>query len=156
MENEQLQLYKQEFTANWDRAVYVDGPIDADMVKRLTPQILKLRQSGQGPITVAIDSPGGAVASMEALLGLLQGPDQLRGAGQYIAVVTNRACSAAADLVTFADYAVAYPHSKLLFHDVRLTALDDVTSAKAQMTLRALGEASERSSNKLADRIVQR
>lgn len=156
MDNEKFKFYAETITANWDRAIFVDDLINDAMVQKLAPQILRFRQQSRAPITVAVDSLGGSVASLEALLGLLQGPDQQHSGANFIAVVTHRACSAAADLVAFSDYSVAYPHSQILFHDVRFSALDDVTSQKAQLTARELGEASERFSHKLADRIVRR
>jgi len=145
-----------ELTINWDRCVYVDDEIDEELVKRLTPQILSFRQSSADPITVAINSPGGSLASMDTLLGLLTGPNQDRVSGSIITVVTNKAYSAAANLLAFGDYAVALPHAEILFHDVRFGGLRDVTPDKALRAAKNLQSANDDMSLRLANRVFRR
>lgn len=145
-----------ELTINWDRCVYVDDVIDEDLVKKLTPQILSMRQSSDDAITVAINSPGGALASMDTLLGLLTGPNQDQVSGSIVTVVTNKAYSAAANLLAFGDYAVALPHAEILFHDVRFGGLQDVTPVKALRAAKNLQSANDDVSLRLANRVFRR
>jgi ATP-dependent protease ClpP protease subunit len=109
------------FRANPQRAVHVDGLIDDQQVSRLTPLILRLQQKSREPITVYIlNSPGGPVTSMETILRLLKSPDQdFSPLCNVITVVTGRAGSAAADLLSSGDYAIAYPNSTILYHGIR-------------------------------------
>src|SRR5208282_3337848 len=90
------------------------------MVYRLTPRIVSLQEK-RPPITVYIDSPGGNLASMENIWRLLTASNQ-DGAPpcRIITVVTSRAASAAADLLSSGDYAIAAsPQSTILFHGSR-------------------------------------
>ena len=135
------------FTINWDRAIYLSGSIDDDLVTRLTPEILRLRHGNDAPITVGIDSVGGSVASMDAIRGLLEGPDQDGNTGRVIGVVTNAAFSAAASFLAFCDYSIALPHSEILFHDVRYGGIRDVTPDKAKTAAQQLQSANEKSSS---------
>src|SRR5689334_18776689 len=97
-------------TANWSRCIHIDQAIDEELVKALTPQILLLRSESLSPITIAINSRGGSISAMETLVGLLTGPDQDGNIGKTVAVVTERAYSAAAALLASSSYAIAYPH----------------------------------------------
>src|SRR4029077_4487517 len=89
------------FRIDPSRSIHVSGPIDRDLVSRLTPDILKLQSANRDPITVFIDSPGGNVVSMETILRLLRLSDQdSSGPCRIITAVTTRAASAAADLLS--------------------------------------------------------
>lgn len=142
--------------ANWNRSILVNGDLNDEMVTRLTPEILRLRQESNEAITVGIDSNGGSLRSMDVLLGLLKGPDQKKQHPRIIMVVTNKAYSAAANLLAFGDYAVAYPHSSILFHDVRYDGLRDVTPDKAQASAKALKDSNQIHALRLAERCVTR
>ena len=110
------------YRPNPERAIYITGEINQGMVDLLTPQIISLLSKSRDPITVYIDSPGGNVRLMEALLGLLVSSDQDYGpACRLITVVTSRAASAAADILSSGDYALAFPHSTILYHGQRLS-----------------------------------
>lgn len=111
-----------KYRPDFGRSIYVDGTIDASMVSRLTPQIIKLQQESREPITVVINSNGGSVASLVTLKHLLKAPSQDLGEGcRLITVVPTFAASAAADLLSAGDYAVAYPKSNVLYHGTRLS-----------------------------------
>jgi ATP-dependent protease ClpP protease subunit len=58
------------YRENHKRAIYVFGEINEDLLHRLTPQINELRCVNQDPITVYIDSIGGAIPVAERLRGL--------------------------------------------------------------------------------------
>ncbi|MCX7171085.1 MAG: ATP-dependent Clp protease proteolytic subunit [Proteobacteria bacterium] len=145
-----------ELTINWNRSILINDGIDDDLLRRLTPEILRLRAESNDPITVGIDSPGGSLSSLDVLIGLLSGPNQDGNRCKLITVATHRAYSAAASLLAFGDYAVAYSHSKILYHDVRYGALEDVTPEIARTTARELQDANDHFSLKLARQIVGR
>lgn len=126
------------YRPNPDRAIYVQGPIDQQLVNRLTPDIIRLQSQTRDPITVYIDSPGGRVDLMETLLTLLTASNQdLAHPCRIITVVISRAASAAADMLSSGDYALAFPDSTVLYHGVRLSEsrplTAEVTSLLAQM-----------------------
>lgn len=145
-----------DVTINWNRSILITEGIDDDLVRRLTPEILRLRAESSDPITVGIDSPGGSLSSLDVLIGLLSGPNQDGDRCKLITVATHRAYSAAANLLAFGDYAVAYGHSKILYHDVRYGEIEDVTPEIARTTARELQDANDHFSLKLARQIVRR
>lgn len=113
------------YRPNPSRAIYLDGPIDDQLLSRLTPQILKFQSQSRAPITLyVLNSPGGQVAVMKDILQTLKLINQ-DGAEpcQLITVVTTKAQSAAADLLSAGDYAIAYPKSTILYHGVRTPGL---------------------------------
>lgn len=152
----QSHLNHVDLSINWDRAIYVDEPINEQLVRRLTPAILKFRQESNDPITVAISSPGGSLASLETILGLLQGPTQFSSSGQIVTVVTNKAYSAAANLLALGNYSVALTHSKVLFHDVRFSEMEDVTPSKAINAAKSLQGENDRFALILANQVIRR
>jgi len=142
---------------DWNRAVFVDREIDDELVKSLTPRILALRQENSSPITVGIDSPGGSIESLDLLLGLLTGPTQDKAdSGEIVTVAISRAYSAAANLLAFGNYSIALRHSEVLYHDVRLGGISDVTPGKALRVAKSLQDANDDFSFKLARRVIQR
>ena len=146
----------QSCTANWQRSILIDSLIDDEFVRRITPQILALRQENNDPITVGIDSPGGSLTAVDVLLGLLTGPDQDGKVGEIITVATNRAYSAAANFLAFGTYAVALRHSQILYHDVRFTGMEDVTPEKARIAAKALQDLNDSFSLRLASQVISR
>jgi ATP-dependent protease ClpP protease subunit len=132
------------------RAIYIQGFIDQSLVDRLTPEIVNLTSRSRSPITVYIDSRGGSVASAELILKLLQVTDQDGAAPCWlITVVTSRAASAAADLLTSGNYAIAYPDSSILYHGVR-TSLNEVTVETASLMAESLKISNDRYAMALA------
>lgn len=107
------------------RAIYLHGEINQNMVDQHTPEIIKLKHGNIKPITVYIDSNGGDPTLMERLLKLLlaAGQDSSERCN-VITVVTSQAASAAADLLSSGDYAIAYPGASLLYHGLRFTNLN--------------------------------
>jgi ATP-dependent protease ClpP protease subunit len=103
----------------------VDGEFTNAMFSKLTPLIIKLQKANRNPITVYVgDSPGGNTAILQSILKMLRLPDQDGGSPCHvITVVTNRAASSAADLISSGDYAIAYPDSSLLYHGTRIPGL---------------------------------
>lgn len=121
-----------EYRPNPKRAVYVNGTIDQNLLNRLTPQILTLLAESRAPITVYIDSRGGNPLYVDSIFRLLRSPDQDGGPPCHtITVVTSRAASAAADMLSAGDYAVAYPGTTILYHGVRTPVGTPVTAEYA-------------------------
>lgn len=143
-------------TIDWNRSLLIDTSIDDDLVRRLTPQILSLRQKSTAPITIGIDSPGGSLASLDILLGLLTGPNQDGHLGEIITVATHRAYSAAANFLAFGNYSVALRHAQVLYHDVRFGGMEDITSQKARDAAKSLQDANDAFALRLAHRIIPR
>ena len=144
------------YEINWNRSIQVKGNISDSLVEELSGHILKLRQENSEPITLGIDSYGGSLSSMQVLLSLLGGADQKASKVQVIGVAINNAFSSAANLLALSDYAVAYQHSSIIFHDVRFQGIDDVTPEKALSTAKQLSLANDEFSLKLAKKIVSR
>jgi len=147
---------KQAQTANWRRSIFVTDSIDEAYVRQLAPTILDLRQQSDEPITVGIDSPGGSLASLDTLLGLLTGPTQGQAKGRIVTVATNRAFSAAASFLAFGDYSVALRHSRILYHDVRYGGMEDITPEKARLAAKSLQDANDAFALRLANQIIRR
>ncbi len=143
-------------TLNWNRAIFINKPIDDVLLNELTPIILKMRQESSDPITIGINSPGGNVSAMESLLSLLKCPDQDDKKIEIYTVATNRAYSAAASFLAFGDYSVGFPNSNILYHDVRYSDIEDVTPSKALDTARQLERSNSQFSLKLAKNIRER
>jgi ATP-dependent protease ClpP protease subunit len=146
----------EELTINWQRAILIDSPIDNELVKKLTPQILDLRQKSTDPITIGIDSPGGSLAALDIILALLTGPDQNGNKGEIITVATHRAYSAAANFLAFGTYSVALSHAQVLYHDVRYGGMEDVTPEKARDAAKQLQDTNDRFALRLAHLIIKR
>jgi ATP-dependent protease ClpP protease subunit len=143
-------------TINWQRSILIDSSIDDEFVRRITPQILALRQENNDPIAVGINSPGGSLTAVDVLIGLLTGPDQDGKTGDIITVATNRAYSAAASFLAFGDYAVALRHSQILYHDVRFSGMEDVTPEKARIAAKSLQDLNDTFSLRLASKVISR
>jgi ATP-dependent protease ClpP protease subunit len=107
------------------RAIYIEGPFDDKLLTKITPQILRFLAHNRKPITAYIlDSPGGNTAVAQGILRMLHSSNQdSEKPCRLITVVTAKAQSAAADLLSAGDYAIAYPDSSLLYHGIRIPAL---------------------------------
>jgi ATP-dependent protease ClpP protease subunit len=117
------------FRPNPNRAIYISGLIDQALVDRLTPAIMQLCANNREPISVYIDSRGGSPQSAETILRLLKATNQDNEQGCHvITVVTTRAASAAADLLSAGDYAIALPDTSILFHGVRTPTWSDLVT----------------------------
>jgi hypothetical protein len=105
-----------DFTPNPDRAIWVRGEFNGALLDRLRPEIHALTSSSREPITVFIDSNGGAPAIGESILNLLKTNQDGASACCVLAVGLSKAYSAAADLLVSADVAIVLPQTKLIFH----------------------------------------
>ena len=133
------------------------GPITEELVTKLTPRILLLQHKSRDPITVYIDSPGGLVSSAETILRLLNLSDQDQADScEIITAVTSQAASAAADLLSSGDYAVAFPTSTILHHGVRQMDKNPSTLESASMLSETLRLSNDIYANQLAQKIEDR
>jgi ATP-dependent protease ClpP protease subunit len=145
------------YRPNPNRAIYVQGEINQALIDRLTPEIISLKSLSFEAITVYIDSPGGNIALMETLLQLLTASDQdLNPSGKLVSVVTSRAGSAAADLLSYGDYALAYPGTSIVYHGSRFSHQLPLTTEYTSLLMQFLRETNDKYATKLAREIVDR
>jgi ATP-dependent protease ClpP protease subunit len=131
------------YRPNPARSIYDTGTIDFELVRKLTPEILRLRQESADPITVYIDSPGGIVFCANTLIDLLRSKNQNGIACSIITVATGMAASAAADILAAGNYALSYPGANIHFHGTRQRAQDEITMESAHSAASYLRERNE-------------
>jgi ClpP protease-like protein len=120
-----------DFTPNPDRAIWVEGQLNEALLERLRPEILELTVQNREPITVFINSRGGSPEVAEAILSLLRRKTQDDArASRIITVAAPKAKSAAANLLSAGDFAIAYPECTLLYHGARWPLSDLVAAGK--------------------------
>jgi ATP-dependent protease ClpP protease subunit len=130
---------KSNFRPNPARAIHVQGFIDQDLFQRLAPEILLLQNQSRDPITIYIDSPGGSAYFMLSLLKLLKAKGQdYEEPCDLITVVTRQAASAAADLLSAGNYALAFPDSRVLYHGGRLAEDRPITAERSSFLAQML------------------
>lgn len=119
--------------------------------------MLELLAGSRDPITLYIDSFGGSVFHGDAIYSLIKSTDQ-DGAPpcHLITVVTTRAMSAAADLLSAGDYALAYPNSVMLHHGTRRLQDRAITQETATGMAEGLKRTNERYATRLATRCIER
>ncbi|MCE0484296.1 MAG: ATP-dependent Clp protease proteolytic subunit [Methylacidiphilales bacterium] len=132
-----------DYRENPSRCVYLTGPINQDLVNRLTSKINELRCASSDPITVYIDSPGGSTSHAHTIRRLIKAPNPDGVRCRLIAVVTGSAASAAADFLALADYAYAFGHTDILFHGVRQDPDAFLTVEDAHLLATNLQESNE-------------
>ncbi|MDR7295923.1 ATP-dependent protease ClpP protease subunit [Pelomonas aquatica] len=143
-------------TIDWQRCVHLDRPIDEDLIRDLLPKILNFRQQSDAPITIALNSPGGAVGLIQTIRSLVRGPNQDGTTCSLVTVAVHKAYSAAAMLLAMGDYAVALPHAEILFHDVRYGSVRDVTPTSALKAAESLEANNDRAALDIANRMFPR
>jgi ATP-dependent protease ClpP protease subunit len=131
------------YRPNPARSIFIAGAIDLELVRKLTPEILRLREEGTGPITVYIDSPGGIVFCANTLIDLLRSRNQNGTGCSIITVATGMAASAAADILAAGNYALSYPGASIHFHGTRQRAEDEITMESAHSAASYLRERNE-------------
>ena len=144
-----------EFRENAERAIYLTGLIDEQLLHRLLPAINKLRALGDQPITAYVDSRGGLTYYAEQIRAALKAPNQEGNSCRLITVACSRAASAAADFLALGDYAICYPDAVVHCHGTRLPA-DEITSEKAESLAASLRSSNEGFALRLARRSFQR
>jgi ATP-dependent protease ClpP protease subunit len=138
-----LSSLRKAFRVNPERAIYVSGEINQELVARLTPIIHDLRIKSNDPITAYIDSPGGVPYNASLIRNLVIAPDQDGITCRLVTVVTGLAASAAADFLTTGNYAIAYPNAILLYHGTRRPADSALTYELASSMADTLRQSNE-------------
>jgi hypothetical protein len=147
-----------DFRPNPERAIYLHGQINTELVDHLTPLIIKLKNQSFDPLTVYIDSVGGDPNLMESILKLLFAGNQDNiPRARVITVTTRQAASAAADLLSSGDYALAYPGASILYHGIRLADLKrPLTHEWSSVLVDYLRERNRAYAMQLGEKIISR
>jgi ATP-dependent protease ClpP protease subunit len=146
-----------DFTPNPDRAIWIQRELSKSLLERLRPQILDLTSQSRQPITVFIDSNGGSAAAGERIMALLRavGEDGAP-ACRIITVALSKAQSAAADLLSDGDFAIASPGCTLLWHGTSIPMNHDIRSMSASVIAQGMSSLNERHSISITRRSVPR
>lgn len=131
-----------KFRPNADRSIFLNDLLGPDLLKKLTPEILRLQASSHEPITLYIDSFGGNTFYAAALRGLLRSPNQDGLSCSLITVATGFAASSAADLLVAGNYAIAYQHARVVCHGNR-RGDEEITHERALNLARDLAVSNE-------------
>jgi ATP-dependent protease ClpP protease subunit len=137
------------------RSVEIYGVFDDNLAHNALSRILFLRNGGSTPITLLINSDGGSVNVLDLIDGALKCADLDGKNHRVITVAIGNASSAAANLLAFGDYSIAYPNSWIHFHGVRLSEIQ-VTAEDAAGVTKLLAQANLKISRKLSTRIFKR
>jgi ATP-dependent protease ClpP protease subunit len=114
---------------------------------------LDLQAESRDPITVYIDSEGGSIHYADRLVDLLRAPGQDGEAPcRLIAVATALAASAAANLLSSADYAIAYPETNILYHGTRQNSNSPLTVQRASDLAASLKSTNDQFASRMARR----
>lgn len=143
------------FRPNPKRAVYIQGTLDDEALARVVPTIILLQGESREPLTVYIDSPGGDLLTASHLRSILSAADFEGNRCQIITVAVTLAASAAADLLTFGDYSLAYPNALIHFHGVRMDG-PTVTVEVADVLSERLQGGNEKSAMAILNQANQR
>jgi ATP-dependent protease ClpP protease subunit len=109
-----------DFTPNPRRAIRVEGRIDEALLERLRPQIIELTAQSREPITVFINSRGGfGEVGSDILRVLRRTTEDDARVSRIITVAMPTAQSAAANLLSAGDFAIAFSDSSLMYHGAR-------------------------------------
>lgn len=93
---------------------------------------------------------------METIRSLLQAPNPDGEKCRLITAVTGFAASAAADFLALGDYAIAYPHSYVVYHGTRRPSLGPLTVEGASSLASSLQQTNEFFAIRLAKRAFDR
>jgi ATP-dependent protease ClpP protease subunit len=115
-----------DYAPNPNRAIWIEGQLNEALLERLRPRILELAARNRDPIRLFINSRGGSAEVAESILSLLKSSDNGEAPRRIITVAMPNAASAAADLLSAGDFAVALPESVLLYHGAGYLDLSDI------------------------------
>lgn len=137
------------------RAVEIFGDFTDELASSAIREIFRLRAESNDPITVLINSDGGSTRVLRIIDGALNTQDQDGRVPYIITVAAGNAFSAAASLLAFGDYAVAYQHSSIYFHGARYAEYT-VTAEKAADINLSLKRSNFETAGQLADKVFSR
>ena len=144
------------YRENPDRSIFIDAVINQDLVRALTPTILRLKKASSEPITVYIDSVGGNTRQADTLQNLLRAENADEETCEIITVVTGIAASAAADFLASGNYAIGYPNSIVHFHGTRHNGVEELTMEVAAFTAKALRDYNDIVALELSKHVIER
>lgn len=144
------------YRENHERAIYIHGEINQELVDRITPDINRLRLTASSPITLYVDCPGGDIYAADNIRELIKCPNPDGDRCQVITVVTGTAASAAADLLALGDYSIAHSHTVIIYHGTREQRRQPLTFETARSLASSLQETNEMFARRLAQRIFKR
>jgi len=138
-----------DFTPNSARAVWIQGELNQSLLNRVEPEIQAFTGQSTDPITLFIDSTGGSTVVCQRILNLLS-------SCRIITVACQRAVSAAADLLSSGDLAIALPGSRLLYHGTIIDSPKPITSEWASSLAAALRKSNRNATGRLIRSSTQR
>lgn len=139
-----------------DSSIFLSGHITAALVKEVMPDIVKLRAARRERITVYINSDGGFTDEADLVDAVLTHKDSEGYCPHVVTVAIGNARSAAATLLAFGNYAIAYPHAAVHFHGIRYSGEFEVTTEFATSKASDLQSANLALAMRLAERTVAR
>lgn len=138
------------------RSIFLSGEISDETLSIIAPKIIELQHGGRGPVALYIDSLGGSVAHSDSIYSLIKSSDFDADPCRLITIVITKAMSAAADLLSAGDYALAYPQSIILHHGTRRFSNRALTQEEASLAADSLKRSNDRYASRLADRCMER
>jgi ATP-dependent protease ClpP protease subunit len=146
------------FRENPNRAIYILEDINEELVAKLAPSIIKLRNENTEPITVYLHSRGGLPRWGDQILSLLRAPDQNGNSREITTVAIGRVASAAADLLAQGDYAISYEGASVNYHGVAISQDPDqrLTYESASLLASNMQSRNEQFARNLARTIFDR
>src|ERR1041384_231272 len=145
-----------DYTPNPDRAIWIRGELTKSLLERLRPRILDLTSRSREPITVFIDSNGGSTAAGNRIMVLLRSGEDGTPACRIITVGLSKAQSAAADLLSAGDFAIASPGCMLLLHGSSIPMTHPIDSKSASWIAQGMSSLNEKHSISLTRRSLPR
>jgi ATP-dependent protease ClpP protease subunit len=140
---------------NAERAVFLTSDIDYSSYEKLAPTITNLRLKSAAPICLYIHSYGGSTFVAERLLRLFRAPRQDNQRCLLTTVCLGYVASAAADMLSSGDYAIAYSDSTILHHGT-LGQHSELTLERLREVEETLEFENEYFARKLANRMFRR
>lgn len=99
---------------------------DEDTAKNFTEKLFKAaRKYPKKPILIFIDSYGGSVDALAAMIGAM---DTVKN--KIITVAMGKAMSAGADLLSYGDVRYAAPNARLMIHEVSAASWGNINDLK--------------------------
>jgi ATP-dependent protease ClpP protease subunit len=145
-----------DFRINPERAVYIVGEFDEDLLKAVIPRITELRFGSDEPISLVINSRGGSTDCLDSIKAALcvHGPDNTQS--RVITFVVGYAASAGATLLTLGDYAIAAPGAWLHFHGIRTFTDNEIRMEDASQLAQRLARDNRRIAQHLSAVMIGR
>jgi ATP-dependent protease ClpP protease subunit len=145
--NVQLERFK--------RSVFLPSEITEQTYGQLAPRIIELRNNSSEAICLYIHCYGGIASEAEQIMRLIRAPKQDGSKCGVTTVCIGVAASAAADLLSAGDYAIAYNDSIIHVHGTRGTE-KEITVDNLPLVEASLRQENEYFAMKLASKMFRR